>query len=70
MLSQRCIAICTNAYRVGGWKKYGIDPSRFSSELMKHCSDLVKAGDFASNRPDELIAKAFERLSVAPRPIG
>lgn len=55
---------------VGGWRKYGVDPSVFSSELMQHCSDIVRAGDFAPNRPDELIAKAFERLSVSPRPIG
>ncbi|VDM40875.1 unnamed protein product [Toxocara canis] len=27
---------------VGGWRRYGIDPSEFSSRLMKICSELVQ----------------------------
>lgn len=30
---------------VGGWRRYGIDPSEFSSRLMKICSDLVQLGE-------------------------
>lgn len=55
---------------VGGWRKYGIDPSEFSSALMKNCSDVVRSGNFQPTRPDLIIASAFEKLSVAPRPIG
>uniref|UniRef100_A0A914BYC9 Protein phosphatase n=1 Tax=Acrobeloides nanus TaxID=290746 RepID=A0A914BYC9_9BILA len=55
---------------VGGWRKYGIDPSEFSSKLMKNCVDVVKAGDFEPSRPDLIIAKAFNKLKVSPRPIG
>jgi protein phosphatase PTC7 len=55
---------------VGGWRKYGIDPSEFSSRLMKHCADIVKEGRFDPTRPDLIIAQAFTNLSEAPRPIG
>ncbi|CAD5213351.1 unnamed protein product [Bursaphelenchus okinawaensis] len=55
---------------VGGWRKYGIDPSEFSSNLMKHCEKIVEAGEFKPDRPDLIISKAFERLAVSPRPIG
>lgn len=55
---------------VGGWRKYGVDPSQFSSHLMRHCSDIVNAGEFQPNRPDLIIANAFDKLSVSPRPIG
>jgi protein phosphatase PTC7 len=55
---------------VGGWRKYGIDSSEFSSRLMKNCSEIVKSGDFEPARPDLIIAKAFKDLSHSPRPIG
>lgn len=55
---------------VGGWRKYGIDPSEFSSHLMKHCESIIQSGEFQPNRPDLIIGKAFEKLSVSPRPIG
>ncbi|KAI6215064.1 Myotubularin-related and Zinc finger domain containing protein [Aphelenchoides besseyi] len=51
---------------VGGWRKYGVDPSQFSSHLMNHCSDIVRSGDFQPNRPDLIIANAFDKLSVSP----
>jgi len=55
---------------VGGWKKYGIDPSKFSSNLMRHCSEVVRQGSFEPSRPDLIIAKAFNNMRVSPRPIG
>lgn len=64
------IGILGVADGVGGWRKYGIDPSEFSSRLMKHCADVVKSGDFEPSRPDLIIAKAFTNLAEAPRPIG
>lgn len=55
---------------VGGWRKYGIDPSIFSSRLMKHCAEIVETGAFNPTRPDLIIAQAFMNLAEAPRPIG
>uniref|UniRef100_A0A0N5AHL9 Protein phosphatase n=1 Tax=Syphacia muris TaxID=451379 RepID=A0A0N5AHL9_9BILA len=55
---------------VGGWRKYGVDPSEFSSRLMRICFELVKSGNFEPERPDRLLALAFETLSKPPRPVG
>ncbi|KAI1715914.1 stage II sporulation protein E (SpoIIE) domain-containing protein [Ditylenchus destructor] len=55
---------------VGGWQKYGIDPSVVSSKLMRNCADIVKEGDFEPSRPDLIISKAYNRLKASPRPIG
>jgi len=55
---------------VGGWRKYGIDPSEFSRRLMKICSELVLKGEFEPSSPQDLIARAFRVLSLPPRPIG
>ncbi|VDK47355.1 unnamed protein product [Anisakis simplex] len=55
---------------VGGWRRYGIDPSEFSSRLMKACSELVQSGEFEPRRPDRLLAQAYETLSEPPHPIG
>lgn len=55
---------------VGGWRRYGVDPSEFSSRLMKICFELVKTGDFEPKRPDQLLACAYEALSKPPRPVG
>uniref|UniRef100_A0A915AR15 Protein phosphatase n=2 Tax=Parascaris univalens TaxID=6257 RepID=A0A915AR15_PARUN len=55
---------------VGGWRRYGIDPSEFSSRLMKICFDLVQLGEFEPCRPDRLLAHAYAAMSAPPRPIG
>jgi len=55
---------------VGGWRQYGVDPAKFSSNLMNNCSEIVKNGDFQPERPDLIIDSAFNKLSVSPRPIG
>ncbi|GMT19149.1 hypothetical protein PFISCL1PPCAC_10446 [Pristionchus fissidentatus] len=55
---------------VGGWRKYGIDPSQFSTKLMKECEKRVQSGSFDPKRPEEIIAKAFKATSSPPRPIG
>jgi hypothetical protein len=55
---------------VGGWRQYGVDPAEFSSNLMKNCSEIVKTGDFHPDRPDLIIASAFDKLAISPRPIG
>jgi hypothetical protein len=56
---------------VGGWRRHGIDPSQFSSQLMANCAEIVRAGQFELNGPDLIIAKAYDQLKMAPpRPIG
>jgi protein phosphatase PTC7 len=56
---------------VGGWRTYDIDPSDFSSNLMKNCSELVNSGKFQPHRPDLLIEDAFHKLAISsPRPSG
>lgn len=55
---------------VGGWQKYGIDPSEVSTRLMRNCAEIVKAGDFEPSRPDLIIAKAYNSLKTSPRPVG
>uniref|UniRef100_A0A0R3RQ43 Protein phosphatase n=1 Tax=Elaeophora elaphi TaxID=1147741 RepID=A0A0R3RQ43_9BILA len=55
---------------VGGWRNYGIDPSEFSSRLMKLCRKIVVKGQFKPTRPDKLLARAYEALARPPRPIG
>uniref|UniRef100_A0A183E462 Protein phosphatase n=1 Tax=Gongylonema pulchrum TaxID=637853 RepID=A0A183E462_9BILA len=55
---------------VGGWRNYGIDPSEFSSRLMKLCEKIVKKGEFEPARPDKLLARAYETLVESPRATG
>uniref|UniRef100_A0A0N4ZV92 Protein phosphatase n=1 Tax=Parastrongyloides trichosuri TaxID=131310 RepID=A0A0N4ZV92_PARTI len=57
---------------VGGWVRHGIDPSEFSSTLMRFCYELAKAGKFDPKRPDLLLNDAFRQVifSSDPRPIG
>ncbi|CAI4222257.1 unnamed protein product [Auanema sp. JU1783] len=55
---------------VGGWRKYGVDPSEFSSKLMKQCEERVVKGDFDPRFPEEILAKAFTATAESPRPVG
>ena len=55
---------------VGGWRKYGIDPSAFSRRLMKECEARVAIGEFDPKRPELLLDKAFKATAESPRPIG
>ncbi|EPB74305.1 hypothetical protein ANCCEY_06607 [Ancylostoma ceylanicum] len=55
---------------VGGWRKYGIDPSQFSRKLMRECEKRVNSGDFDPKRPETLLEKAFKATAESPRPVG
>jgi hypothetical protein len=55
---------------VGGWRRHGVDPSLFSSQLMANCAEIVRSGEFELTRPDLIIAQAYNKLKTAPRPIG
>ncbi|XP_019646720.1 PREDICTED: protein phosphatase PTC7 homolog [Branchiostoma belcheri] len=54
---------------VGGWRDYGVDPSLFSSSLMKTCERLVQAGRFKPALPIGLIAASYYELLESKGPI-
>ena len=47
---------------VGGWRSYGIDPSRFSSTLMNTCARLVQEGRVAAAQPAAVLAAAYYEI--------
>ena len=47
---------------VGGWKLYGIDPSKFSRQLMQNCEKLVESGQFEATKPTNLLADAYHEM--------
>ena len=47
---------------VGGWKLYGIDPSKFSRQLMQNCEMLVESGQFEATKPTSLLANAYNEM--------
>ena len=47
---------------VGGWKLYGVDPSKFSRQLMQNCERLVKSGQFNCKQPAGLLANAYNEM--------
>ncbi|KFD53003.1 hypothetical protein M514_06119 [Trichuris suis] len=47
---------------VGGWRSYGIDPSRFARSLMSTCAQLVTKGQFIPQLPAELMAASYQAL--------
>uniref|UniRef100_A0A8R1E8N9 Protein phosphatase n=1 Tax=Caenorhabditis japonica TaxID=281687 RepID=A0A8R1E8N9_CAEJA len=47
---------------VGGWRKYGIDPSAFSRRLMKECEKRVEDGELTHNDPTRYSSTRSEHL--------
>lgn len=47
---------------VGGWRDYGVDPSQFSSTLMKTCERLVKEGRFVPSNPVGVLTTSYYEL--------
>ena len=52
---------------VGGWKLYGIDPSRFSRQLMKNCEQLVQSGQFDATKPTGLLSNAYYEMKKSKK---
>ncbi|KRZ17573.1 Protein phosphatase PTC7 -like protein [Trichinella zimbabwensis] len=48
---------------VGGWRNYGVDPSRFSRRLMASCARLVREGRFIAHRPAQLLAASYQEVT-------
>jgi protein phosphatase PTC7 len=52
---------------VGGWREYGIDPSKFSSSLMDTCKRLIEQEklnihDSTSKTPIQILTKSYNTL--------
>jgi len=58
----RCTYSTGVADGVGGWRTYGVDPSRFSRRLMQVCAQMVREGRFEPHAPANLIAASYGRL--------
>lgn len=54
---------------VGGWKDYGVDPSKFSMELMQNCEKIVNSGFFLSNKPSKLLSDAYFEMKRSKVPV-
>lgn len=62
-----CPSVCARvtvgvADGVGGWRDYGVDPSQFSSTLMKTCERLVKEGRFVPSHPVGVLTTSYYEL--------
>ncbi|XP_070572999.1 protein phosphatase PTC7 homolog [Ptychodera flava] len=54
---------------VGGWRDYGVDPSQFSSTLMKTCERIVKQGHFNVTSPVEILSTSYKELLENKAPL-
>ena len=54
---------------VGGWKNYGVDPSKFSCQLMQNCKTMVTSGRFLSNEPTKLLSDAYIKMKRSKIPV-
>ncbi|XP_077996290.1 protein phosphatase PTC7 homolog [Glandiceps talaboti] len=54
---------------VGGWRKYDVDPSLFSSTLMKTCERIVKQGKFSITSPVGILSESYKELLENKAPV-
>lgn len=54
---------------VGGWKSYGVDPSKFPTSLMSVCERMVKEGKFDPLKPVDLISSGFTEIQHDKAPL-
>lgn len=65
---QKCVDVLGVADGVGGWHDFGIDPSKFSSNLMKTCKRIVEQELFDTSKPIDnktpknLLNQSYESL--------
>lgn len=60
--SHKCADVIGVADGVGGWRSYGVDPSRFPRSLMAACERIVKKGDFNPQQPVDILARGYEEI--------
>ncbi|XP_071945915.1 protein phosphatase PTC7 homolog [Antedon mediterranea] len=54
---------------VGGWRDYGIDPSKFPCQLMKTCESIIRQGYFNPDSPVSILAKGYRELMNSKYPL-
>ncbi|XP_064461225.1 protein phosphatase PTC7 homolog [Ornithodoros turicata] len=54
---------------VGGWRTYGVDPSLFSTALMRTCERIACSGKFNLNSPASILASSYYELLENKRQI-
>ena len=53
---------------VGGWRQFGVDPSKFSRQLMQNCEKLVTSGNFLPNQPPtQLLSDAYLEMKESKK---
>ena len=53
---------------VGGWRQFGVDPSKFSRQLMQNCEKLVTSGNFMPNQPPtQLLSDAYLEMKESKK---
>jgi protein phosphatase PTC7 len=61
-LSKNVADVIGVADGVAGWRNYGVDPSKFSLQLMQNCENIVLSGLFLSNEPTKLLSDAYSDM--------
>ncbi|XP_029641640.1 protein phosphatase PTC7 homolog isoform X1 [Octopus sinensis] len=54
---------------VGGWRSYGVDPSKFPLSLMSTCERMVKENRFQPHAPASIIADSYYELLEQKQPL-
>lgn len=54
---------------VGGWRRYGIDSSLFSTALMESCKRFVLEGGLETPSPINVIKAGFQELTEHKEPL-
>ena len=54
---------------VGGWRDYGVDPSKFPKYLMSTCEQLVQAGTFTPHEPTQILIHSYNEIQEKKEPL-
>ncbi|XP_043910069.1 protein phosphatase PTC7 homolog [Protopterus annectens] len=54
---------------VGGWRDYGVDPSQFSTTLMRTCERLVQEGRFVPSNPVGILTASYNEMLQNKAPL-
>eukprot|EP00062_Callorhinchus_milii_P026957 gi/632989689/ref/XP_007883781.1/ PREDICTED: protein phosphatase PTC7 homolog [Callorhinchus milii] len=54
---------------VGGWWDYGVDPSQFSTTLMRTCQRLVQEGLFVPSNPVAILTTSYNEMLQNKAPL-
>ena len=54
---------------VGGWRNYGVDPSKFPQTLMTTCERMVSEGHFRPQCPASIISEGYYELLQQKTPL-